>query len=63
MQDNHSRSANGVLRELYYQLAQPQGKLVRVVGGSAFDMAVDTRRAVPTIGRSVGVELRGSNHN
>jgi dTDP-4-dehydrorhamnose 3,5-epimerase len=63
VQDNHSRSARGVLRGLHYQLPpQPQGKLVRVVAGSVFDVAVDVRRDSPRFGRWVGVELTGENH-
>ncbi len=61
VQDNHSRSARGVLRGLHYQLQQPQGKLVRVVSGVVFDVAVDLRRASPTFGRWHGVELSGEN--
>ncbi len=57
VQDNHSRSAHGVLRGLHYQIEQPQGKLVRVVSGRVFDVAVDMRRASPTLGQWVGVEL------
>jgi len=58
VQDNHSRSARGVLRGLHYQLdPHAQGKLVRVAQGSAFDVAVDVRRASPTFGRWVGVTL------
>jgi dTDP-4-dehydrorhamnose 3,5-epimerase len=62
VQDNHSRSAKGVLRGLHYQIQQPQGKLVRVVRGSVYDVAVDIRRSSPTFGRWVGVELSESNH-
>lgn len=61
VQDNHSRSQRGVLRGLHYQLRQPQGKLVRVVSGSVFDVAVDLRRASPTFGRWAGVELSAHN--
>lgn len=61
VQDNHSRSAKGVLRGLHYQLRQPQGKLVRVVRGAAFDVAVDIRRGSATFGRSVGVTLTDAN--
>lgn len=57
VQDNHSRSAHGVLRGLHYQLRQPQGKLVRVVRGAVFDVAVDLRKSSSTFGRWVGVEL------
>ena len=62
VQDNHSRSAQGVLRGLHYQLQQPQGKLVRVVRGAVFDVAVDIRRSSPTYGKWVGVELSEDNH-
>lgn len=61
VQDNHSRSACGVLRGLHYQLLQPQGKLVRVVRGSVFDVAVDVRKSSPTFGRWVGVMLTEDN--
>ena len=61
VQDNHSRSRKGVLRGLHYQLQQPQGKLVRVVRGAVFDVAVDIRRGSPTFGRWVGVELSEDN--
>ena len=62
VQDNHSRSAKGVLRGLHYQIRQPQGKLVRVVRGAVFDVAVDIRKSSPTCGRWVGVELTEDNH-
>jgi len=61
VQDNHSRSARGVLRGMHYQLPNPQGKLVRVVAGSVFDVAVDMRKASPTFGKWVGVELSATN--
>jgi dTDP-4-dehydrorhamnose 3,5-epimerase len=61
VQDNHSASARGVLRGLHYQLQQPQGKLVRVVAGEVFDVAVDLRRSSPTFGRWVGERLSSSN--
>lgn len=61
VQDNHSRSARGVLRGLHYQVRQPQGKLVRVVRGAVFDVAVDIRRGSPTFGRWAGVELTEEN--
>jgi dTDP-4-dehydrorhamnose 3,5-epimerase len=62
VQDNHSRSARGVLRGLHYQLApSAQGKLVRVVRGAVFDVAVDLRRESPTFGRWVGAELSEAN--
>ena len=61
VQDNHSRSARGVLRGLHYQIRHPQGKLVRVVAGEVFDVAVDLRRASPTFGRWYGVELSAEN--
>jgi dTDP-4-dehydrorhamnose 3,5-epimerase len=62
VQDNHSRSARGVLRGLHYQLQRPQGKLVRVVRGCVFDVAVDLRRGSPNFGQWVGVELSEDNH-
>lgn len=62
VQDNHSRSARGVLRGLHYQIQQPQGKLVRVVRGAAYDVAVDIRRSSSTFGQWVGVELTEENH-
>ena len=61
VQDNHSRSARGVLRGIHYQLARPQGKLVRVTAGRVFDVAVDLRRSSPTFGRWAGVELSAAN--
>jgi dTDP-4-dehydrorhamnose 3,5-epimerase len=57
VQDNHSRSKKNVLRGLHYQMGQPQGKLVRVVRGSVFDVAVDIRPASQTFGQWVGIEL------
>ena len=62
VQDNHSRSAKGVLRGLHYQIQQPQGKLVRVVRGAVFDVAVDIRKSSPTFGKWVGMELSEENH-
>ena len=61
VQDNHSKSAKGVLRGLHYQIQQPQGKLVRVARGSVFDVAVDLRRGSPHFGQWVGVELSEDN--
>jgi len=61
VQDNHSKSARGVLRGLHYQIQQPQGKLVRVVSGEVYDVAVDLRRSSPTFGRWVGTHLSGDN--
>jgi dTDP-4-dehydrorhamnose 3,5-epimerase len=61
VQDNHSRSTRNVLRGLHYQIQQPQGKLVRVVSGSVFDVAVDIRRGSPTFGKWAGVELTAEN--
>jgi len=61
VQDNHSRSARNVLRGLHYQIQQPQGKLVRVVRGAVFDVAVDIRRASATFGQWVGMELSEEN--
>ena len=64
VQDNHSRSTNGVLRGLHYQLPpHAQGKLVRVVQGAVFDVAVDLRRSSPTFGKWVGAELTAENHH
>ena len=61
VQDNHSRSAQGVLRGLHYQIRSPQGKLVRVVSGEVFDVAVDLRSSSPTFGRWVGEHLSDDN--
>jgi dTDP-4-dehydrorhamnose 3,5-epimerase len=61
VQDNHSRSAAGVLRGLHFQVSQAQGKLVRVVAGEVFDVAVDLRRGSPTFGRWVGERLSAAN--
>lgn len=63
VQDNHSRSGRGVLRGLHYQLNRPQGKLVRVVTGAVFDVAVDIRRGSPTFGQWVGAELNERNRH
>lgn len=62
VQDNHSRSANGVLRGLHYQIQQPQGRLVRVTRGSVYDVAVDIRKSSPTFGLWVSAELSEHNH-
>lgn len=62
VQDNHSKSARGVLRGLHYQVQQPQGKLVRVVAGKVFDVAVDMRRSSPRFGQWAGFELSAENH-
>ena len=62
VQDNHSRSSKGVLRGLHYPFLQPQGKLVRVVRGAVFDVAVDIRKGSPTFGQWVGMELSEENH-
>jgi len=61
VQDNHSRSQQGVLRGLHYQIRQPQGKLVRVIAGAVFDVAVDLRRTSPTFGQCVGETLSEEN--
>jgi len=62
VQDNHSKSARGVLRGLHYQSQRPQGKLVRVVSGEVFDVAVDIRPQSPTYGQWVGEILSAGNH-
>jgi len=61
VQDNHSRSGRGVLRGLHYQAKQPQGKLVRAVAGSIYDVAVDIREGSPTYGKWFGIELSADN--
>ncbi len=61
VQDNHSKSSRGVLRGLHYQMQQTQGKLVRVVAGSVYDVAVDMRRSSTTFGKAVGVTLSAEN--
>jgi dTDP-4-dehydrorhamnose 3,5-epimerase len=61
VQDNHSRSAKNVLRGIHYQVVKPQGKLVRVVSGAVFDVAVDLRKSSPNFGKWVGVELTAEN--
>lgn len=61
VQDNHSRSIGGSLRGLHLQLKRPQGKLIRVIEGEIFDVAVDVRRGSPTFGRWVGVRLSSAN--
>lgn len=63
VQDNQSRSTRHILRGLHYQVEQPQGKLVRVVTGTVFDVAVDIRLSSPTFGRWVGVVLSEENHH
>ncbi|HRM01028.1 MAG TPA: dTDP-4-dehydrorhamnose 3,5-epimerase [Acidovorax sp.] len=63
VQDNHSRSAKGVLRGLHYQVEQPQGKLVRVARGRVWDVAVDIRQGSPTFGQWVGTELSEDNQH
>lgn len=62
VQDNHSRSGRHVLRGLHYQMERPQGKLVRVVSGTVFDVAVDLRRSSSHFGRWFGTELSAENH-
>lgn len=61
VQDNHSRSQKGVLRGMHFQNPGPQGKLVRVLSGAVFDVAVDLRRSSPTFGKWIGVELSAKN--
>lgn len=61
VQDNHSLSRKGVLRGLHYQIRQAQGKLVRVIAGEVFDVAVDIRRSSPTFGRWMGMNLSAEN--
>ena len=61
VQDNHSRSNRNVLRGLHYQIRQPQGKLMRVIAGEVFDVAVDIRKSSPTFGRWVGFTLSAEN--
>lgn len=61
VQDNHSRSSKNVLRGLHYQIRQPQGKLVRVIAGEVFDVAVDLRRSSPTFGKWTGTILSADN--
>ncbi|ASI69214.1 dTDP-4-dehydrorhamnose 3,5-epimerase [Diaphorobacter nitroreducens] len=63
VQDNHSRSCRGVLRGLHYQIQKPQGKLVRVVRGAVWDVAVDIRKTSPTFGQWVGAELSEDNQH
>lgn len=62
VQDNHSRSGQGILRGLHYQMEQTQGKLVRVISGKVYDVAVDMRKSSKTFGQSVGFELSDQNH-
>jgi dTDP-4-dehydrorhamnose 3,5-epimerase len=62
VQDNHSKSDNGTLRGLHMQLVQPQGKLVRVVAGEVYDVAVDVRRGSPAFGKHYGTLLSSENH-
>ncbi len=62
VQENHSHSVRGTIRGLHYQVERPQGKLIRVTRGAIYDVAVDLRRASPTFGKWVGVELSADNH-
>lgn len=62
VQDNHSRSAKGILRGLHYQTEHTQGKLVRVTSGAVFDVAVDLRKSSPSVGKWFGVSLSAENH-
>ena len=62
VQDNHSRSRQGTLRGMHYQIKHPQGKLVRVTSGKVFDVAVDLRQSSPTFGQWAGAELSDENH-
>ena len=62
VQDNHSKSAKGILRGLHYQQEQTQGKLVRVISGAVFDVAVDMRKSSPTFGKAVGAVLSAENN-
>src|SRR3954470_7975475 len=62
VQDNHSRSVKNVIRGLHYQVVRPQGKLIRVLRGEIFDVAVDLRRSSKTFGKWVGFNLSGENH-
>lgn len=61
VQENHSKSTRGILRGLHYQTRQTQGKLVRVISGAVWDVAVDLRRSSPTFGKSLGIELSAEN--
>ena len=61
VQDNHSKSSQGILRGLHYQIVQPQGKLVRVVAGEVYDVAVDMRQSSPNFGQAVGAILSAEN--
>ena len=62
VQDNHSRSKRGVLRDMHYQIGRPQGKLVRVVRGMVFDVVVDLRKSSPSFGQWIGFELSDRDH-